>query len=191
MTDALSFRETFKYQRRCLKEDYDLYLSKSEDDNVLGKILHILTSHGFHAMIVFRIGKILYSFHIPIISPILKAIYQILRFFFITFYGISLNPVSEIGPRFYVAHYGCIVVRGVFGKNCSITQGVTVGSKGAGKTAGWPVFGDNVYIAAGAKVIGDVKIGNNVRIGANAVVITDVPDNSVAVGVPAKIKPIL
>jgi serine O-acetyltransferase len=30
-------------------------------------------------------------------------------------------------------------------------------------------------------------MGNNVEIGANAVVITDIPDNSTAVGVPARV----
>lgn len=42
-------------------------------------------------------------------------------------------------------------------------------------------------IGAGAVIIGDIRIGNNVKIGANAVVITDLPDDSIAVGVPAKI----
>jgi serine acetyltransferase len=50
-------------------------------------------------------------------------------------------------------------------------------------------IGDNVYVGVGAKLIGRIRIGNNVRIGANAVVITDVPDNSTAVGIPARIKP--
>lgn len=71
-----------------------------------------------------------------------------------------------------------------FGKNVTIFQQVTVGER-MGKA---PQFGDNVYIGAGAKIIGDIKIGNNVRIGANAVVIRNVPDNADAVGVPAKIK---
>lgn len=43
-------------------------------------------------------------------------------------------------------------------------------------------------IGAGAKVLGKIKIGNNVMIGANAVVLCDVPDNAIAVGVPAKVK---
>ena len=38
-----------------------------------------------------------------------------------------------------------------------------------------------MYIGAGAKIIGNVKIGNNVRIGANAIVVTDIEDNSVVV----------
>jgi serine O-acetyltransferase len=51
-----------------------------------------------------------------------------------------------------------------------------------------PVVGNNVDIGAGAKLLGPIRIGDNVHIGANAVVLRDVPDNSVAVGVPAVVK---
>lgn len=69
------------------------------------------------------------------------------------------------------------------GKNCVIFQQVTIGSNTLSDSSsrGAPTIGDNVYIGAGAKIIGNVTIGNNVRIGANAVVVTDVPDNSVVV----------
>ena len=50
-----------------------------------------------------------------------------------------------------------------------------------------PHIGDNVFIGAGAKILGDIKIGNNVKIGANAVVTKDVPDNCTVVGNPAVI----
>ncbi len=50
------------------------------------------------------------------------------------------------------------------------------------------MFGNNVDIGTGAKVLGSIRIGNNVIIGANAVVLVDVPDNCLAVGVPATIK---
>lgn len=59
-------------------------------------------------------------------------------------------------------------------------SGVTIG--GTPNRVELPVIGDNVYIGAGAKII-----GNNVVIGANSVVITDIPDNCVAVGMPAKV----
>lgn len=42
-------------------------------------------------------------------------------------------------------------------------------------------------LSAGVKVIGNVRIGDNVMVGAGAVVLNDIPDNSVAVGVPAKV----
>lgn len=67
------------------------------------------------------------------------------------------------------------------GVNCVIFQQVTIGSNTLpdSKGVGAPVIGDNCYIGAGAKIIGNVKVGNNVRIGANAVVYADVPNNCV------------
>lgn len=43
------------------------------------------------------------------------------------------------------------------------------------------MIGDNVYIGAGAKIIGNVRIGDNVRIGANCVCAEDIPDNATVV----------
>jgi serine O-acetyltransferase len=66
---------------------------------------------------------------------------------------------------------------------------VTIGSNNlnGSENTGAPVIGDNVYIGAGAKIIGKCKVGNNVRIGANTVVTTDVPDNATVVGVHSRI----
>lgn len=73
--------------------------------------------------------------------------------------------------------------KAVIGRNSVIFQGVTIGSNTLENTKsnGSPVIGDNCYIGAGAKIIGNVKIGDNVRIGANAVVTCDVPSNSTVV----------
>ena len=63
-------------------------------------------------------------------------------------------------------------------------QHVTIGSNFVTKINGGgsaPVLGDNVFVGAGAKIIGPVRIGNNVKIGAGAVVVTDVPDDAVVV----------
>lgn len=48
------------------------------------------------------------------------------------------------------------------------------------------VIGDNVYIGTGAYVMPGVHIGNNVIIGAGAIVTRDIPNNVVAVGIPAR-----
>ena len=69
--------------------------------------------------------------------------------------------------------------------DCHISQNVTIGG-----TSGFyevPVLGDNVQVGAGEVIIGPVHIGSNVIIGANSVVNRDIPDNSVAVGAPAKV----
>ena len=49
------------------------------------------------------------------------------------------------------------------------------------------VLGDNVYIGNNVILLPGVTVGNNVVIGAGAVVSRDIPDNSVAVGVPARV----
>lgn len=71
----------------------------------------------------------------------------------------------------------------MIGENTAIYQNVTIGGRGR---SGCPVIGKNVFIGAGAVIMGGITIGDNARIGANAVVIHDVPDNSTAVGVPAR-----
>jgi len=103
--------------------------------------------------------------------------------------GISIVPSTKIGSGFYIGHFGGIVVNNmcVIGKNCNISQGVTLGQANRGKNKGYPILGDNIYIGPGAKIVGGVKIGNNVAIGANCVVTKDIPDNSVVVGVPGTV----
>jgi serine O-acetyltransferase len=168
--------------------DAGVYWPKRGGHSILSSLLYIATCHGWHIMFWFRIGKIIYAFPIPIVSHALKVIFQLYWFFLTTFYGIWLDSSNNIGRGFYIGHFGGIVIRGSFGDYCSIGQGVTVGSKGAGKSNGWPRIGSGVYLGAGAKVIGNVVIGNNVVVGANAVVTISVPEGSLAVGIPAQIK---
>jgi acetyltransferase-like isoleucine patch superfamily enzyme len=47
--------------------------------------------------------------------------------------------------------------------------------------------GDDVYIGNNVTILPGVEIGNKVIIGAGAVVTRNIPDNSVAVGVPARV----
>ncbi len=69
------------------------------------------------------------------------------------------------------------------GRNVVIFQQVTIGANTIkdSKSYGAPTIADNVYIGAGAKIIGSARIGTNARIGANAVITKDIPDNSVAI----------
>jgi serine O-acetyltransferase len=120
------------------------------------------------------------------------SIYPFARFFLGRFkykLGISIPPNTKIGSGFYIGHFGGIVVheKSVIGKNCNISQGVTLGQANRGKNKGYPILGNNIYIGPGSKIVGAVKIGNNVAIGANCVVTRDIPDNSVVCGIPGKV----
>jgi len=104
-------------------------------------------------------------------------------------FGISIPYNTEIGPGFYIGHFGGIVVneRARIGRNCNISHGVTIGQTNRGARAGVPVIGDAVYLGPGAVVIGAVTVGNGSAIGANAVVTRDLCENAIAVGIPARV----
>ena len=70
--------------------------------------------------------------------------------------------------------------KSVIGKNVTIFQQVTIGAKDVVNGKG-PTIGNNVYIGAGAKIIGDITVGNDVKIGANAIVVENIPDGATVV----------
>lgn len=103
--------------------------------------------------------------------------------------GIELPKNAAIGRGLYIAHHGNIILHPnvILGEHCTISHDVTIGEGGRGSKKGWPKIGNRVYIAPGAKIFGAINIGNDVAIGANAVVNKSLPDNAVAVGIPARI----
>jgi serine O-acetyltransferase len=94
---------------------------------------------------------------------------------------------AEFGPGFVLIHSTGVVINGQVrgGSGIHIQHQVTIGAERRMS----PMIGDDVFIGAGAKIIGNVKVGNGARIGANAVVLEDVPEGRTAVGVPAKLVP--
>jgi serine O-acetyltransferase len=94
---------------------------------------------------------------------------------------IGLNASFAGEPSFPHGPFGIFISQGAkIGKNCVLFQQVTIGSNtlNDSKGRGAPSIGDNCYIGAGAKIIGNVRIGHNVRVGANCVVVKDIPDNA-------------
>lgn len=82
-----------------------------------------------------------------------------------------------------VVHHDCVI-----GRDCTISQGVTLGGRGRPdeQGTGVPVLGDNVMVGAGAKVLGPVHLADGSVVGANAVVTHDVPRETTVVGIPAR-----
>ena len=108
------------------------------------------------------------------------------NYFWNTVCGSDVAREADIHPSLRLPHPCGVVIHrdAVVGADCLIMQGVTLGMIGKGET---PVVEDGVYLGAGAKIVGRVRIGRGARVGANAVVVADVPPGATAVGVPAKL----
>lgn len=134
-----------------------------------------------NAITFYRCARWFYLKNFPILPSVLK-------YFIFIFFNSVVPFTCDIGFGSKFA-YGAIGVvlhsRCKIGDNVIIGQGVTIGRKL--DPEGVPSIGNNVYISAGARILGDVKIGNNVIVGANAVVVENVPDNSIVAGVPARV----
>lgn len=134
-----------------------------------------------NAIGLYRLGNFLYRKKVPVLPRITKVLTFLL-------FNSVLPYTTQIGKESRLAYGGIGVVvhgRSVIGERVLIGQGVTIGR--SLDPEDFPSIGDDVYISAGARIIGNIKVGNNVIIGANAVVNKDVPNNCIVVGVPAKI----
>lgn len=87
------------------------------------------------------------------------------------------------GRRVLMPHpYGIIIhSKTQMGNGVVIMQHVTLGGRVPGRNEA-PVIEDGVYLGAGARVLGAVRVGRNAMIGANAVITRDVPPGATAVG---------
>ncbi|WP_370681588.1 serine O-acetyltransferase [Comamonas sp. GB3 AK4-5] len=106
--------------------------------------------------------------------------------------GIEIHPGAVIGQRVFIDHGMGVVIgeTAVVGDGCTIYHGVTLGGTSLYKgSKRHPTLGQNVVVAAGAKVLGGFEVGDNAKIGSNAVVIKPVPAGATAVGIPARIIP--
>ena len=94
--------------------------------------------------------------------------------------GADIPLDCQIGGGLLIPHPNGNVIRpdAAIGVNCLIFQQVTLGIRSG---PGVPIIGGHVDIAAGAKILGPVRIGDHTRIGANAVVTKDVPSHTTTV----------
>jgi serine O-acetyltransferase len=175
-----------------LRADLQRYTGLIEDGPQSG--LHawrgLVETQGVWAISVYRFGRWANEEAPPSLRLAAKAAYlgafklaEILT-------GVSLPARARIGKGFYIGHFGNIIVHPdtIMGERCSLSQGVTIGVLG-GDRLGVPRLGNDVYVGAGAKILGPVTIGDGAIIGANAVVLEDVPAGATAVGVPARVIP--
>ena len=161
---------------------YDVKQIRDRDPAAVSDLEVILLYSGFHAVTAHRIAHALHKKGCVLSARAISQGVKMLT-------GIEIHPGATIGKGVFIDHGTGVVIgeTAVVGDNCTIYQGVTLG--GTGKICGkrHPTLGNNVMVGAGAKILGPFTVGANSKIAAGAVVLDAVPENSTAVGIPARV----
>lgn len=163
-----------------IKEDFsNVY---KNDPAIHSRIELFFNYPGVWAVATYRIASRLYKADWKRSARVLMGLNQIIT-------NIDIHPAATIGNRVFIDH-GTGVVIGettIIEDDVLIYQGVTLG--GVNLTAGkrHPTIKKGAVIGAGAKVLGNITIGEYSKVGANSVVVKEVPNNSTAIGIPARV----
>lgn len=155
---------------------------KERDPAAVSATEVLLLYPGLHALLIYRAAHALhekgYTFTARLLSQAARSLT-----------GIEIHPGAKIGKGLFIDHGAAVVIgeTAEIGDNCTLYQGVTLGGTGKDTGKRHPTLGDNVMVGAGAKLLGGFQVGSNSKIASNAVVLGEVPENSTAVGIPARV----
>ncbi len=143
-----------------------------------GTMLKVLLADGTPAMIVYRLMQWSRKWRLIPLEMFFNRWNSALC-------GCVIGRGAEFGPGFVLVHANGTVINGAVkgGSHVVLEHQVTIGAE----KRQFPTLGNDVFIGAGAKVLGAITIASGARIGANAVVLADVPGNATAVGIPARV----
>ncbi|MDQ8203446.1 serine O-acetyltransferase [Pelagicoccus sp. SDUM812003] len=160
----------------------DLHAVRERDPAAAGYLSPFLFFKGFSALSAYRFANHLWYDNRRPLALYLQSL--ISRTF-----GVDIHPAATVGSGILIDHATGVVIgeTAVVGDNVSLLHNVTLGGTGKDRGDRHPKVGNGVLIAAGAKVLGNIRIGEGAKIGAGSVVLRDVKPHSTVVGVPAKV----
>ena len=138
----------------------------------------------FHLLFLYRTLSVIW------ITPVLRPLRVIIRFFAEVYTGCEIHPEAKLGRCVFFPHpIGIVIGRGACVKdNVTIYQNVTLGNRATDSSVPqYPVIEDNVVIYAASSVLGCVTIGSNSIIGAHSLVLSSFNKNSIIAGNPARL----
>ena len=164
-----------------IKEDFSQPIL--HDPALNSKVELFFNYPGVWAVANYRIAHALHVKGFKTLARAIMGISQIIT-------NIDIHPACTIGRRVFLDHAFGVVIgeTAIVGDDVLIYQGVTLGGVSLERgVKRHPTIGNHTVIGSGAKVLGDIVIGEHCRIGSNSVVVKSIPDDSTAVGIPARI----
>ena len=164
-----------------IKEDFSQPLL--QDPAINSKIELFFNYPGVWAIVNYRIAHALYLKGFKTLARAIMGISQVIT-------NMDIHPACTIGRRVFFDHAFGVVIgeTAIVGDDVLIYQGVTLGGVSLERgVKRHPTIKNHSVIGSGAKILGDIIIGENCRIGSNSVVVKSIPDDSTAVGVPARV----
>ena len=146
-------------------------------DDGPASVAKALASDGTGAMLVYRAMQASRRHRLSALEMVFNKVNS-------TFMNCVIGRGAEFGPGFVLIHATGIVINGRVrgGERVYLEHQVTIGAE-RGLS---PELGDDIFVGAGAKIVGPIKIGSGARVGANAVVVKNVDAETTVVGIPAK-----
>lgn len=159
----------------------DLKAVRDRDPAANGYLTPFLFFKGFHALTSYRFANYLWYENRRTLALYLQSLVS-------KVFGVDIHPAATVGKGILIDHATGVVIgeTAVIGNNVSLLHDVTLGGTGKERGDRHPKVGNNVLIAAGAKVLGNITIGEGAKIGAGSVVLRSVKPHCTVVGVPAK-----
>lgn len=167
--------------RRLWVDAKELRRAAQFDAGVAGLARATLTTDAYRILLLNRLREGARHRGVPLVNAALRSLQQ-------AAFGVEIGKDVRLGDGVYFVHPVGVVIGGDarIGDRVRFYGGNTVGTA---KDDGYPTIEDDVWIGAGARILGPIRVGARARIGANAVVLCDVPADHVAVGIPARVRP--
>jgi serine O-acetyltransferase len=161
---------------------FDLQAIQQRDPACKSPVEAFLFYRGFKALQCYRVAHYFWSSQRHTLARYLQSVS-------VESFSMDIHPGARIAQGIFIDHGTGIVIgeTAIIEKNVSILHNVTLG--GTGKTSGarHPTIREGVMLGAGCKVLGNITVGKNSKVAAGSIVLQDVPDNTTAVGIPARI----
>lgn len=143
----------------------------------------LLFDNGFQAVVLHRLAHALKKSGVPLLGPAIGRLSTFLT-------STEIAPAARIGPGLMISHGMGIVVGqwASLGSGCTLMHQATLGATAMATLEGMPTVGNDVFIGAGARLVGPIHVGDGALIGTNAVVSRDVPAGGKALAPAAEIR---